>query len=424
VSSRVFLDSPRGRPFRALRYRDFRLIFAAFLLSQSGFWITHISLQGLMARQSGNDPLVQGVLSFVLYIPGFVLAAPAGLLADRLSRKAIAIACQAGIAIATAALAWLVYAELSTPSRVLALAFGLGVCFACSGPAQGALVANSIPRTELGSAVALHSALNNLTRVAGPILAAPLLATGHFELAFALYTISVLISGVLTARLRVAPQQVAVEAAGLFRRMASGFEHARSRPPAMPSLAVIAMLTLFGVSHGSLLPVFAQQALGRMEWFTALAVGTGAGAIVGALTSGFRPPDLRRAGLDLICYGAALFAFSQMSHVVPAAGLQVLVGYFYFSVTTNLQTLVQQLVDDALRGRVMSLFGVCWGGLVPFGGLAMGSAARALGAPATIAIGASVCASYGAIVWWQASRGAPPAGAQRASQRASEARSA
>jgi hypothetical protein len=307
---------------------------------------------------------------------------------------------------------------------VLALAFALGVFFACSGPAQGALVANSIPRADLGSAVALHSALNNLTRVAGPILAAPLLATGHFELAFALYTVSVLVAAILTTGLRVAPQEIAVEAAGIFRRMASGFEHAKRRPPALRSLSVIAMLTLFGVSHGSLLPVFAQQALGRMEWFTALAVGTGAGAIVGALTSSFRPPDLRRAGFDLICYGAALFAFSQMSYVAPAALLQVLVGYFYFSCTTNLQTLVQQLVDDSLRGRVMSLFGVCWGGLVPFGGLAMGSAARALGAPATIGIGACVCAAYGALVWWQAGRGAQRPVDQLANQRASEPRSA
>ena len=100
MSTRSFLDAPRGRAFRALRYRDFRLIFAAFLLSQSGFWITQISLQGLMARQSGNDPLIQGLLSFVLYLPGFLLAPPAGLLADRVSRKAIALLCQSGIALA------------------------------------------------------------------------------------------------------------------------------------------------------------------------------------------------------------------------------------------------------------------------------------------------------------------------------------
>ncbi len=424
VSARGFLDAPRGRAFRALRYRDFRLIFAAFLLSQSGFWITHISLQGLMARQSGNDPLIQGLLSFVLYLPGFLLAPPAGLLADRVSRKAIALLCQAGIALAAGGLAALVGFGAATPEHVLALSFGLGVCFAFSGPAQSAIIANSVPRSDLGSAVALHSALNNLTRVAGPALAAPLLATGHFELAFVFYALAAALSAGFTFALKVAPHPVALEQRGVIRRMLLGFEHARGRPPALRALSLIAMLTLFGVSHHTLLPVFAESALGRMEWFTALAVATGAGAIAGALTSGFRPPELRLAARDLVLYGAALFAFSQMRHVAMALVCQVLVGYFYFSLTTNLQTLIQQLVDDPMRGRVMSLFGVCWGGLVPFGGLAMGGAARALGASATIAIGAVVCIAYGAAIWWLAGRGSPPDALQTPSARATASRSA
>jgi len=396
-----------GRAFRALRYRDFQLLFAAFLLSQSGFWITHISLQGLMAREGGNDPLIQGLLAFVIYLPGFLLAPPAGLLADRVSRKAIALACQAGIALLSGGLAALVWLAAATPEHVLVLAFGLGVCFAFTGPAQGALIANSVPRAELGSAVSLHSALNNLTRVAGPALAAPLLATGRFELAFAYYALAVALAAGLVLALRVAPLAPALEKSGVLRRMWLGFEHARSRPPALPSLSLVAVLSLFGVAHSVLLPVFAERALGRMEWFAGMAVATGVGAIGGALTSGFRPPDLRAGARDLVLYGAALALFSLTRHAAAALLCQALAGYFYFSLTTNLQTLIQERIDDAMRGRVMSLFGVCWGGLVPFGGLAMGGAARGLGVRATIGIGAGVCIAYGLAIWWIAGRWPP-----------------
>ena len=172
-------ESPRVRAFRALQHPPFRLLFTAFLINQTGFWISHVSLQGLMARLSGNDPAQQGRLFFAMFIPAFVLAPLAGVAADRFDRKHIALACYAGVAAVTGALTLVVAQNAATPLALQGFGCALGVCFAMSGPANMALAANAVPSGDLSSAVSLQSTANNLTRVVGPALAAPLLAAAR-----------------------------------------------------------------------------------------------------------------------------------------------------------------------------------------------------------------------------------------------------
>ena len=105
-----------------------------------------------------------------------------------------------------------------------------------------------------------------------------------------------------------------------------------------------------------------------------------------------------RAGRGMFAYGLSLLVFSLNSEIAPALIAQMFVGYFYFSVMTSLQTLIQQIVDESKRGRVMSLFQVAWAGLVPFGSLAMGFLAEPMGTPLTIGMGAGVCAAFGLAV--------------------------
>jgi predicted MFS family arabinose efflux permease len=179
--------------------------------------------------------------------------------------------------------------------------------------------------------------------------------------------------------------------------MASGFHHARERSPAVPALSVVAMLSAFGVSHTVLVPAFAQDVLGDPAWLAWLAASTGLGAMAGALMTGRskHPPSLQRASLAMVLYGIAMGVFGLAKTPALALAAQLFVGYFYFFVMTTLQTLIQQIVDEAKRGRVMSLFQVCWAGLVPFGSLAMGLAAEPFGAPATILASAAICTLYG-----------------------------
>ncbi len=390
-----WLARGRGRVFRALAHREYRLLFLAFLINQTGFWISHLSLQGLTVRISDNDPLHIGMIFFALFLPAFVLAPIAGVAADRFDRRRIVVSCYASVVGIAVLLSVLTHTDRVTTSWLLCLSFLLGTAFSFSGPANMAIAANSVPRPDLSSAVSLQSAINNLTRVVGPMLAGPLVATGRFDVAFGLYAAAAATAGLLVARIRLSSWEPADEGLGIFGRIASGFAHARERRPALPALRMVAVLSIFGVSHVALLSVYANDHLGDIRWFAWIVAATGLGALAGALVTGTRHSSMRGAAIRMGIYGALLAAFATTRHPWLAMGLQVLIGYFYFAVMTELQTLLQEVVDEALRGRVMSLFQVAWAGLIPFGSLGMGAAAASVGVTTTLVVGGAVCAVYG-----------------------------
>ncbi|MEM7409475.1 MAG: MFS transporter [Myxococcota bacterium] len=391
-----FLGSSRGRAFRALAHRPYRLLFSAFLVNQTGFWLSHLGMQGLMAAKSGNDPLWLGWLFFALFIPAFALAPLAGVTADRYDRKRIMLVSYAGIAALSAVLAALTATDAITPLSLLSIGFGMGLCFCFSGPASYALAANTVPPEDMPSAVSLQSAANNLTRVVGPMAVAPIIATGRFEWAFMAFVVAATIAGGLTAAMRVRPYTPEPSEGGILARLAGGFRHASERKPAVPALSVVAVLSLFGVSHAVVLPVFAEEVLGNLDAFAWIVVSTGAGAVLGALTIGYRrsDPTLASSVWVMLAYSGALAAFAVSTSLWAALLTQFVLGWCYFAIMTSLQTLVQQLVDESKRGRVMSLFQVAWAGLVPWGGLALGAAAGSFGVVPTLLAGAAVCAVY------------------------------
>ena len=293
---------------------------------------------------------------------------------------------------------------------MLGFAFLLGTCFAFSSPASAAVAANTVPREDLPSAVSLQSAANNLTRVLGPALAAPILATGRFEIAFATFAVAALVAAVLTQRMQIAPYTPDSDEGGILARLRAGLAHARERRPALPAIGVVAALSMFGVSHAVLLPVYAEEVLGNRDFFAWIVVTTGTGATIGALVTGYRKQStLRSAAAQLMIYAACLGAFVLTDRLWLALIAQVAIGYFYFSVMTSLQTLVQQIVAESRRGRVMSLFQVAWAGLVPFGGLWMGAVGDAAGSVVAIGVGALACGAVGLWVWLRADAWSAPA---------------
>jgi MFS family permease len=391
-----FLDSSRGRPFRALRHPAFRLLFTAFLVNQTGFWVSHVSLQAMMASLSGSDPLLIGQLFFAMFIPAFLLAPIAGVVADRVDRKKILLVGYCAVAGVCAALAYFAATGAMTPHLLMGLSLLMGTCFSFLGPANMALAANAVSEEDLVSAVSLQSVLNNGTRVIGPALAAPLVLSGRFEIAFGVYCGATLIAAWLTWRMQVPALLLEDEEGGILARMRSGLQHAQDRRPAMAALFTVAWMSLFGVSHTALLPVFAERVLGDASVFAWIVAATGFGAMAGAFTVGYTsgPPTLRSACFYMLGFGISLAVFSQSTTLAVALGTQIAVGYFYFAVMTTLQTLLQQLVDESKRGRVMSLFQVAWAGVVPFGGLGMGAVASATGVVPTLLGGALCCTVF------------------------------
>lgn len=396
----------RAGLFSALRHRDYKLLFASFVVNQTGFWLAHISLQALMVDLSDGDPLQVGLLTFALLSPALLLAPIAGAVADRLDRKTIVLTCYVVVTLVSTALGALSSAGAMTPLLLLSLAFAMGTTFSFAGPATMAIAANAVHQGDLSSAVALQSAMNNLTRVVGPLLAAPLVAAGRYAIGFAVFAVASALAGVLVSRMRVSNETTAEDdASGIFERIRGGFMHARERRPALAAIVTAGCLSLFGIGHIAMLPVFAADVLGDEGLFPWLVSTTALGAMLGALATGRDPrPNLARASVRLACYGVAFALFATSSVPWLAFVTQFFVGYFYFAVMTGLQTLIQQLVDDSNRGRVMSLFQVAWGGLTPVGSLAMGALAGWIGIAPTLQLAALGCVGAGLVMRFHARR--------------------
>lgn len=368
--------------------------------------MSHVTLQGLVEdRAAEGDNLAVTWLFVALFTPQLVIGPFAGVLADRLERRRVVVTCYAAASLTAATLAVLTAVGDPPLVAVYLLALALGSSFSFIGPSAGALVVNSVTPDDVTSAISMQAAVQNMTRVAGPILAAGIIAAQRFHLAFAAFAVGTAVAAAMMARVRVPAHDIASDSLGVFSRMAVGLRHARERRPALLAIATVAMTSIFGVAHTALIPSFTSEVLdedaGR---FGVIVAATGIGAIVGALTVGYskREPSMARAAISMFLYGVCLAGFALSGSLVVAVAWQVVLGFFYFGTMTTLQTLVQQVVADEMRGRVMSLFGIAWGGVVWIGTLILGLAADArgldLGERATLLLSAGVLMTFGGVV--------------------------
>jgi len=399
----------RTHPFRALHHREFALLFAASSIGDVGYWISFVALQAYMADITDRSASWLGVLFFANFIPMLLFAPVAGVVADRMDRKQLLVLIRSVIAVLGTAIALLILADLASPGVLVAMAFGLGTTYGFLGPTQSAAVANTVPPPDLLSAVSMSSAGNNFCRIAGPALGAPILAFWGAGWAFVVYAgSSAIVAGLLIpvqlrSRLDIHSEH------GAWTRMKDGLRHARKRPPALAALVTMSIFSVFGGAQIALYPLFANEVHDRpTRAFTAIVVASGIGAVIGAIGNAMRRtvPRLRTSLRWLIGFGVTSLGFALAPTWGTALGFAVLVGFCYFSMTTALNTLLQHLADDEKRGRIMSLFVVTWGGLIPVGAIWMGTVADATSAPFVVAFGAGVCLLYAVtLLGWISVRG-------------------
>jgi MFS family permease len=396
----------RHRPFRAFDHPGFRLLFIATALGDAGFWISYISLQWVMARRTDASPGWLGLLFFCNFIPMLVFAPVAGVVADRVDRRGVLIASRVVLALLSSALAVISAAGVSHPAVVLSFGASFGAIFAFMAPAGQAVLANAVPRDDLTSAVSIQSAGTNLTRVAGPAIAAPILAASGAGASFALYAVVNVVMALALRRVPLPPLKPAANDVALLGQIREGVIHARERWPAGLALVAMAVFSVFGSSHASMYPVIARKVLNRGgSAFTALVSMSGAGAVLGTLliTLRRRAPTLGTAAMQLMGFSLALIAFSLSRSWGASVAIAAAIGFFSFGFATELNIVLQHAVDEDKRGRVMSLYTLTWAGLVPFGGLVLGGLAGSIGAPRAIGLGAVVCLTAGLLL---AARGA------------------
>ena len=383
------------KTFAALRHRNFRLFFYGQLISLIGTWMT-TTAQGWLVYQLTGSKALLGVVAACASAPMLVFSTWGGWAADRYPKRSVLVVTQISAMIQSLAMAVLVWSGHIKPWQIIVVAIAGGVTMAFDMPTRQSFVIEMTSREDLMNAISLNSSVFNAARIIGPSLAGILMAKVGIAMCFFLDGISFIavISGLLMMRLpkhRSAPSET-----GAIGQALEGFRYVWNHPRALTILALFAVVGIFGWSYTVLMPAFAHDVLHLEEQgYGMLMAASGVGALLAALTvatAGHTLPSraLALGGVWIFSAGLALFAFNRSLYI--AFVLLAISGFgivLYFS-TSN--TVLQTIVPDEMRGRVMGIWTLVFGGMMPLGSLQAGLVADLLGTPATIAIGALVCA--------------------------------
>jgi len=380
---------------RALESRNFRLFFFGQAVSLIGTWMQLIAMRWLVYRLTKSE-LMLGIVGFISDIPLFVLVPFAGVLADRLKRHRIMVVTQSLAALQAAVLAVLVITDQIAVWHVLALGGLLGIVSAFDITARQAFIIDIIEdRNSLPNAIALNSFIFNSALLIGPAIAGVLIAEVGEGFCFALNSLSYLaVLGALF--LMIIPEMSFTTSPQVFKAaLTEGAAYTLASVPIRTILTLVASVSLVASSYGLLMPVFAEDILhGGPRVFGYLMSATGVGALIGAT---FLASRSRLKGLpDLIVvagvfYGVGLITLSFSRWMVVALGIALVLGMSLMMQMASSNTIVQSIVDDQKRGRVLSLFVMARRGVESLGSLIFGTIANWVGTPATLLIGGTIC---------------------------------
>jgi MFS family permease len=386
---------------RALAHRDFRLFLSGQLVSLIGTWMQGVAQSWLVYRLTGSSVKL-GLVGFVGQIPVLLLSPLGGSLADARSRHRIIIGTQTVAMILAFVLAGLTLAWHVRLWHIFALAALLGIVNAFDIPARQSFLVQLVGRDDLMNAIALNSSMFNAARILGPAIAGVLVWAIGEGWCFFLNGVSYL--AVLTGLLLMHPKPQPNRPAGEtpLGRIVEGFAFVARTAPIRSILLLLGLVSLSGMPYSVLMPIFADRILHAGASGLGILMGaSGVGALLGALTLAWRR-EVRGLGHWIVwataVFGAGLIAFSICRHFWLSTALLVPVGFAMIVQTASSNTLIQAMVPDALRGRVMSVYSMMFMGMAPFGALLAGLLAGRFGAPTAVGIGGAACIA-GAIVF-------------------------
>jgi len=387
--------------WRALRHRNFAFFFAGQGLSLCGTWMQSLAQSWLVYRLTGS-PFLLGLVGFIGQAPVLAFGLAGGLAADRWPRRRLLMTTQVLSLIQAGALAGLTFSGRITVGWILVLAALLGIINALDMPVRQSFVADLVPRADLPSAIGLNSSAFNAARIVGPSLAGFLVATVGEGLCFLLNSLSFLAVLACLLAIRVTTKiNTAQQSMTAF--LTEGLRYARHTPHVRAVLALIAVLSLTAMPYTVLLPVYAGEILKTgPDGLGMLMAATGVGALAGALRIAQRG-TVRGLG-TVIAKAAALFGLSLLALAASTnLGVSMIVlmavGFGMISSMAGANTLLQSLVPDNLRGRVMSLYTLVFLGVAPIGSLLAGALAARIGTPLTVAAGGIVAVASAAVFW-------------------------
>jgi MFS family permease len=390
-------DSPisTGTAISALRHRTFRIVYFGAFASNIGTWMQNVVL-GAYAYNITHSSTFVGVIIFAQLGPALLLAPVGGLIADKVDRKKLLILLSMEQLVFSLGVAWVV--RSATPSHLLlvVMVFMVGVGSAMYGPAYSAILPGLVGRKDLPGAISLNSAQMNASRVIGPVIGS---VAYHYigpawvfagNAATYLFVVAVLMA-VTLPMLPKTPQH-----ASRWRELTAGVTTARADRVVGRCLVTVFLFSLLALAFIGQMPVVAAHNLGispKSANYGILYASFGTGALVGAISIGTvfartSKPMIVRVGL--LGYSAALTGFALLRQAMPAYFVVALVGAFYFAFITALNTALQERLEDAVRGRVMALWIMGFGGTVALGNVIAGPVVAAVGITAVLLFGAGV----------------------------------
>jgi MFS family permease len=385
---------------RALKHRNFQLFFSGQLISLTGTWMQTVAQSWLVYRLTGSS-LLLGLVGFASQIPVFLMAPVGGMVADRVNRHRIVIATQTVSMFLALVLAALTLTHTVKVWHIFVLAAMMGVVNAFDIPGRQSFLVDMVGREDLMNAIALNSSMFNGARVIGPAIAGILVAKigeGWCFFANGISYIAVIV-GLLLMKVACPGRS---KSDSPLADIIEGFHWVSHTGPIRALLLLLGLVSLVGMPYTVLMPVFADRILhGGARGLGILMGFTGIGALLGALTLALRTGVKGLGRLVSICcagFGVSLIAFSFSQHFWLSAALLIPVGFFIMLQMACSNTLIQAMVPDALRGRVMALYSMMFMGMAPFGALLGGALADRLGAPITVATGG--VASIAGAIWF------------------------
>jgi len=388
--------------FAALKYHNYRLWFSGQLVSLFGTWM-QATAQGYLVFQLTQSPVYLGYVGFAAGVPAWLFTLYGGVIADRMSRRTLMLITQTAMMLLAFVLAGLVFASLVQPWQIVTLAFLLGVANAFDGPARLAFVVELVDREDLTNAIALNATMFNLATATGPAMAGLTYALIGPAWCFLLNGLSFLAVIWALLRMKLPPPKPVTKRGSTWADLAEGLRYILREPAIRTLIGLIGMTSMFGISFATLFPAWAVDVLGGDATTNGLLQSArGLGALLSALMlaalgrSRFKGKLLT---LGTIAFPLLLLLFTFMRSLPLALLVLVGTGMAVILIMNIANALVQGLVPDALRGRVMSVYSMTFFGCMPLGALWVGAVAEYASAPTAMIIGALVSLAFGVLLF-------------------------
>jgi len=390
---------------RALRHRNFRLFFCGQSVSLIGTWMTRLATSWLVYRLTGST-LLLGVISFASQIPTFLLAPVAGVWVDRWERRRVLLITQVLAALQSLLLAGLTLSGRITIAEIVWLSIFQGLINAFDMPARQSFLVQMVDgRTDLSNAIALNSTMVNSARLLGPALAGIIIAAVGEGYCFLIDGVSYFAVIASLLAMKIEGWAVSKSTASMFVQLKEGWTYVSTFVPIRTVLLLFAIISFMGVPYTVLMPVFAAKILhGGPHTLGFLMGATGVGSIIAA--AGLAARKSVRGLYRVIptvaaVFGGGLIGFSFSRYYWLSLVLMGVTGFGMMQFAAASNTVIQTIVEDDKRGRVMSYYTMAYMGASPFGSLLAGSLGRVIGAPGTVLLCGIGCVAGATWFWFE-----------------------